>query len=92
MGCEQAKEQNLPTLLCFFETNNDGQKEFCIKLKDSFQHEKSIKYEIRSSVEPFSVKLKIKNIIYDIKTEYINNSEEEIQRTLNDIYNKLDEK
>ena len=30
--------------------------------------------------------------IYDIKTEYINNSEEEIQKTLNDIYNKLDEK
>ena len=70
MGCDAAKEQNLPTLLCFFETNNDEQKEFCIKLKDSFQHEKSIKYEIRSSVEPFSVKLKIKNFIYDIKTEY----------------------
>ena len=27
MGCDAAKEQNLPTLLCFFETNNDEQKD-----------------------------------------------------------------
>ena len=66
-------------------------KEFCLKLKDSFRYEKAIRYEIKSSTEPFSVKLKIKNIIYDIATDYINNTEEEIERVLNDIYKKLDE-
>ena len=93
MGCAEAKENNLPTLLCFFEPENQEQKMFCIRLKDSFQHEKSIKYEIRSVVnEPFAIKIKIKNNIYDINKTFVNNSEEEIQKTLNDIYNKLDGK
>ena len=90
MGCEQAKESNLPTLYCFFEPGKEEQKQFCLKLRDSYQHEKGIRYEIRSSIEPFSIKLKIKNFLYDITTTYIDNSEEEIQKTLNAIYYKLD--
>ena len=91
MGCEETRNSNLPVLMCFFQIGNDEQKEFCIKLKDSFHYEKAIRYEIKSSTEPFSVKLKIKNIIYDIARDYINNTEEEIERVLNDIYKKLDE-
>ena len=67
------------------------QKEFCLKLKDSFRYEKAIRYEIKSTNEPFSIKLKIKNIIHDITTDFINSTEEEIQKVLNDIYKKLDE-
>ena len=93
MGCEEAKESNYPLLLCYFEVNNEEQKDFCIKLRDSYEHDKGIKYEIRSTqTEPFAIKLKIKNFIYDINTSFVNNSKEEIQKTLNDIYNKLDGK
>ena len=74
----------------FFEPGKEEQKQFCLKLKNSYQHEKGIRYEIRSSIEPFSIKLKIKNFLYDITTTYIDNSEEEIQKTLNAIYYKLD--
>ena len=92
MGCEEAKESNFPVLMCFFQIGNEEQKEFCLKLRDSIHHEKTIKYEIKSTAEPFSIKLKIKNIIHDISTTYTNNSEEEIQKNLNEIYRKLDEK
>ena len=91
MGCGETKNSTLPFLMCFFEFNNEKQKEFCIKLKDSCSHQKSIRYEIRESNEPFSIKLKLGNNIYNIKTVYIDNSEEEIQKTLKAIYSKLDE-
>jgi len=91
MGCEETRNSNLPVLMCFFQIGNDEQKEFCIKLKDSFRYEKAIRYEIKSTNEPFSIKLKIKNIIHDITTDFINSTEEEIQKVLNDIYKKLDE-
>ena len=92
MGCSEVKESDLPVLMCFFQMENEEQKEFCLKLKDSIHHEKTIKYEIKSTAEPFSIKLKIKNIIHDISTTYTNNSEEEIQKILSEIYRKLDEK
>ena len=92
MGCEEAKESNFPVLMCFFQIGNEEQKEFCLKLRDSIHHEKTIKYEIKSTAEPFSIKLKIKNIIHDISTTYTNNSEEEIQKILSEICRKLDEK
>ena len=92
MGCAEAKESNFPVLMCFFQIGNEEQKEFCLKLRDSIHHEKTIKYEIKSTAEPFSIKLKIKNIIHDISTTYTNNSEEEIQKILSEIYRKLDEK
>ena len=91
MGCGETKNSTLPFLMCFFEFDNEKQKEFCIKLKDSCSHQKSIRYEIRESNEPFSIKLKLGNNIYYIKTDYIDNSEEEIQKTLKAIYSKLDE-
>ena len=91
MGCGETKNSTLPFLMCFFEIDNEKQKEFCIKLKYSCSHQKSIRYEIRESNEPFSIKLKLGKNIYNIKTDYIDNSEEEIQNTLKAIYSKLDE-
>ena len=92
MGCDADKERKIPILLCDFEKGNDDQKDYCLKLKDSFKYEKPIKYEIRSNrIDPFSIRLKKKNKIYDIQTNYIDNSEEEIQKALTDIYTILDE-
>ena len=90
MGCAEVKEQNLPVLMCFFEPGNEQQKAYCIKLKDNFQHEKSIKYEIKSSAEtPFGIKLKIKEQTHDIQQSF-NDSEEEMQKSLNAMYVLLD--
>ena len=91
MGCGESKNSNLPFLTCLFEFSNEEQKHFCLKLKESYSHEKSIRYEIKELKEPFSITLKLGNKIHNIKTDYIDNSEEEIQNTLNLIYSKLDE-
>ena len=56
-----------PTLICFFEHGNEEQKNYCIKLKDHFQNEKTINYEIKSIPKvPFLIK-----IIYKDKEEKI---------------------
>ena len=91
MDCGETKNSNFPFLMCNFEFDNEEQKEFCIKLKDSCIHQKSIRYEIKKTNEYFSIKLKLEKNIYNIKTEYINSSDEEIQETLKAIYSKLDE-
>ena len=92
MGCNASNDSNYPTLICYFESQNEEQKKYCLKLRDSYQHEKAIKYEIRSHLDSFSIKLKIKNMIYDIQSSFINDSEEEIQKALKEIYDKLDGK
>ena len=46
MGCDQANDKNLPTLICYFVS--EEQKDYCLKLKDSFKYEKPIKIYDRS--------------------------------------------
>ena len=91
MGCNEVKDADFPTLICYFEPENESQKAYCLKLKDNFHHEQSIRYEIRStSTDPFAVKFKIKDNIYEIQTVF-NDSEEEMNKALNEMYIKLDE-
>ena len=91
MGCNEVKDADFPTLICYFEPENESQKAYCLKLKDNFHHEQSIRYEIRStSTDPFAVKFKIKDHIYEIQTVF-NDSEEEMNKALNEMYIKLDE-
>ena len=91
MGCNEVKDADFPTLICYFEPENESQKAYCLKLKDNFHHEQSIRYEIRStSTDPFAVKFKIKDNIYEIQTVF-NDSEEEMNKALNEMYKKLDE-
>ena len=90
MGCNESKDQ-LPTLLCFFETGNEEQKQYCLKLKDNFRHEKPIRFEIKSSPGvTFSVQLKYKGKINKIQSVF-NNNEDEMQNSLNIMYKILDD-
>ncbi len=87
MGCVQATET--PTLICFYETGKNEQKEYCIKLKDNFKNEKTIKFEIKSVPQVnFSVKFKVNGRLHVIQTEY-NNSETVMNESLEKIYNLL---
>ena len=89
MGCGESKEK-LPTLLCFFETGNEEQKNYCIKLKDNFKHEKPIRFEIKSSPGVnFSIKFKIKEKVYNIESVF-NDSEVQMNNSLNIMYKYLD--
>ena len=88
MGCDETKDK-LPTLLCFFEMENEKQKNYCLKLKDSFKHEKPIRFEIKSSPGvSFSIQFRIKGETHKIQTIY---NEEELENSLNKMYQLLDE-
>ena len=88
MGCDAEKPKNIPSLLCDFEKGNDEQKLYCLKIKDNFRHKKTIRYQIKSA-EEFSIKFKLKGIIHNIQNSY-DNSEEAMNKTLQDIYTLLD--
>ena len=92
MGCTKTNETNFPFLLCNIEKRNEEQKIFCLKIRDTYENPKSIKYEIKTSDNPFFIKLKIKNFVYDIQTTFINNTDEEVEKILQVIYKMIDEK
>ena len=88
MGCNEAKAQ-IPTIICFFETANEEQKNYCLKLKDNFHHEKSVRYEIKSAPgKEFSIQLKYKDIIHNIQSVF-NDGEVEMNNCLNKMYKIL---
>ena len=90
MGCKESKEISLPKLLCFFETGNLAQSAYCLKVRDSFKHEKSINYQIKSEKGmKFSIQFKIKDKTYDIQTEF-NDNDESLNIALNKMYKLLD--
>ena len=90
MGCNEAKDENLPTLLCNFESGNEEQKAYCIKLTKNFKHQKKIKYSINSTQGvPFSVKFKLNNQIYDIQNVY-QCSDEDMDKALKQMYDLID--
>ena len=69
--------------------DNEKQKNYCLKLKDSFKHEKPIRFEIKSSPGVnFSVQFKIKGQIHKIQTIF---NEEELDNSLNAMYKILDD-
>ncbi len=90
MGCKETKESNYPLLMCFFQTNNEEQKAYCIKLKDNFQHTKPIKFEIKSMPDTnFLIQFKIKGTVHRIQ-EVFNDSNEAMNQSLNRMYQLLD--
>ena len=87
MGCAQATET--PTLICFFEQGDEEQKQYCIKLKDNFKSEKTIKFEVKSVPQVhFSIKFKVNWKLNEIQSKY-DNSEETMNETLQKAYDLL---
>ena len=89
MGCCGGKKDKYPTLICFFETKNEEQKAYCIKLKDNFKSEKTIRFEIKSLPNvPFKIQFKKDGKITDLQTEY-SNEDEVMKETLEKAYELL---
>ena len=87
MGCSETKD--MPNLLFVFEPQNEQQKNYCIKLKDSLHPENSIKFEVKSFKNSnFSIKLKKKGQEYDIETNF---DENQLQSSIDKIYQLLGE-
>ena len=90
--CGSTQDTNTPVLLCFFETQNEEQKNYCLKLKDNFHNERTIKFEIKSVPSvPFSIKFKMNGKIHELQKIY-DNSEEAMNNTLNAAYQLLNNK
>ena len=84
MGCTQANET--PTLICFFEQGNEEQKAYCIKLKDNFHHEKTIKFEIKSFPQSsFIIKFQVNGNLHVIQNTF-DNSDKAMNSTLQKAY------
>ena len=94
MGCDETKDANYSVLLCFFEVGNEEQKNYCLKLKDSFQHEKPIRFEIKSTPGvPFSIKFKLKGESEPRNIQdTFDNSEQAMRDSLDKMYQILDSK
>ena len=89
MGCKNSKDPNVPTLLCFFETGNESQAAYCLKLRDNFQNEKTINYQIKSGEKmAFAIKFKIRNTIHDIQNNF-DDSENAMNQSLQKMYDLL---
>ena len=87
MGCSHGNET--PILICIIEQGNKEQKDYCIKLKDNFHHEKTIKFEVKSVPQVnFSIKFKVNGKLHEIQKTY-DNSEEAMQSTLQKAYELL---
>ena len=79
------------TLLCFYETGNEDQKAYCLKVKNSFRHRCTINYEIKSVPGvAFSIKFKYNGKLTVIQSQY-DNSDETMNNTLQKAYNILDD-
>ena len=91
LGLKYKKNKyNFPLLQCFFETNNEAQKKYCIKLKDNYSNEnKGIYFEISSSTNGFGVNFII-NKRYRIQ-EIFDDIFESLNESLNKIYKLIEE-
>ena len=89
MGCSENKDSNIPVLLCFFETGNEAQKQYCIRLKDNFRHERTIRFEIKSTPQvSFSIRFKVNGKTTEVQNVF-DDSEERMNETLRKMYNML---
>ena len=87
MGCSETKD--MPSLLFVFEPQNEQQKNYCIKLKDSLHPEKSVKFEVKSFKNSnFSIKLKIRGQEHAIENNF---DENQLQSSIDKIYQLLGE-
>ena len=92
MGCANTKDVQTPTLICFYEADNKEQKNYCLKLKENYNGNKPIKYEIKQIPQvPFGIKLRKNGKIVDIQ-KIFDNREEVMNETLKKIYDLVENK
>ena len=90
-NCNNVKNINYPTLLCYFEIGNEEQKNYCLKLKDNFHHEKTIRFEILSRPDiNFTIKFMYNKKVNNIQDFFIN-TDEAMNQALEQMYKLLDE-
>jgi hypothetical protein len=74
-----------PILFLNFKIDDKKQKNYCLNIIDNYHYTDSVKYIIKSSIDTkFSIKLKVEDTIYDIRTEF-NDSKEDMKKVLEDI-------
>ena len=84
-------DDDIPALLCFYESENEDQKAYCLKVKNSFRHRNTIKFAIKSIPGvAFSIKFKYEGKLTVIQSQY-DNSEETMVDTLQKAYKILDD-
>ena len=85
MGCTDPINKQMPTLICFYETGNEMQKNYCLKLKENYNGSKPLKYEIKQIPQvSFSIKLRINGKLIEIE-KIFDNREESMKETLKKI-------
>lgn len=86
MGCQAVEGKGkFPSLLCDYET--EEQKDYCINLKNKFQHSKLISFEINHS-DKFRISFKINDKVHVIQEELVYSNEER-DKSLQKIYDLL---
>ena len=96
LNCNKYKKEdedeiisNIPQLICFYESGNEKQKEYCNKLKDNFKHEQAINYAIKSKENvPFGIKIAYYSQNLDLQKEF-DDSEDTMNETLRKAYDFL---
>ena len=84
-------EINIPLILCLFDSNNEEQKAYCLKVITLINHKQAIKFEIKSIPgSPFSIKINYFGKLIVIQNQY-DNSEKMMEDTLLKIYKILNE-
>ena len=82
--------QNIPQLICFYESGNEEQKEYCNKLKKNYNYEKPIDWDIKSIPKvPFGIKIAYNSKIEDLQNEF-DDSEDTMFETLRKAYQFLE--
>ena len=92
MGCKEVVDPtaNLPTLICIVEPKNENQKNYCLKLKESFNYPNSVKYEIKAYAgSTFNILLVIQGKNHSIQTTLNESDENEVKNNLQKIYDIL---
>ena len=90
MGTTEDKEYHYPELLCFFETDNEEQKQYCIKIKDNFRYEEPIRFKIKSSPDyKFKISFRLNGKTHLIQ-DIFNDSEVALNESLGKMYTLLE--
>ena len=90
MGLCNEKKNILPLLLCSYEKDNEEQLSYCVKLKDNFRHEETIRFEIKISHDAqFKISFILDKNTYIIQ-DIFDDSDEILNESLNKMYVLLD--